>query len=59
VLTPEGLTTICFDDADEDDRARLEMPDEMLDSTDAHDLLFADFVDDGAEDARDGDLSRG
>jgi len=59
VLPPEGLTLTCLEDADEEDRAKLEMPDEMLERTDAHDLRLADFVEGVVEDARDGDLSRG
>jgi hypothetical protein len=46
-----------LDDADDEVRARLEIPDEMLDSTEAHDLRLADFVDGEVEDAREGDLS--
>jgi hypothetical protein len=49
-----------LDEADEDERARLEMPDEMLEMTDAQDLrLNADLIDD--DDFADllGDFSRG
>jgi len=46
MLAPESLCGRPLDDAEDDDRARLEMPDEMLDSTEAHDLrLNADLVD--------------
>ena len=49
-----------MEEAEDDDRARLEMPDEMLESTEAHDLrLNADLIDD--DDFADllGDFSRG
>ena len=49
-----------MDEAEEDERARLEMPDEMLEMTDAQDLrLNADLIDD--DDFADllGDFSRG
>ena len=49
-----------FDEAEDEDRARLEIPDEMLDSTEAHDRrLKADLIDE--EDFADllGDFSRG
>jgi len=61
VFAPEALTRTPLDDADEEDRARLLIPDEMLESTEAHDLLLADLLvltDGDIDDARDGDLSR-
>jgi hypothetical protein len=58
VLAPEAFTFTPLDEAEDDDRAKLEMPDEMLERTEAHDLRFADFVEGVIEDARDGDLSR-
>jgi hypothetical protein len=47
-----------LEDAEEEERAKLEMPDEILERTEAHDLRLADFVDGVVEDAREGDLSR-
>jgi hypothetical protein len=49
-----------LEEAEDDERARLEIPDDMLDSTEAHDLrLNADLIDD--DDLADllGDFSRG
>jgi hypothetical protein len=59
VLAPDAFTLTFLDDAEDEDRARLEMPDEMLERTEAHDRRLADFVEGVVEDAREGDLSRG
>jgi hypothetical protein len=60
MLAPESFRLRPFDDADDDDRARLEMPDEMLDSTEAHDLrLNADLMEGDDLDDLHGDLSLG
>lgn len=58
VLPPDGLKLTFLEEAEEDDRARLEIPDEMLERTEAQDLRLADFVEGVSEDAREGDLSR-
>jgi hypothetical protein len=58
VLAPDAFTLAPFEDAEEEERARLEIPDEILERTEAHDLRLADFVDGVVEDAREGDLSR-
>ena len=58
MVAPVSLEFIPREDVVEEERARLEMPDEMLDNTDAHDLrLASDFVDGDFEDT-DGDRSR-
>ena len=49
-----------MDDADDEERARLEIPDEILDSTEAQDLrLKADLMEGDDLDDLHGDLSRG
>jgi len=58
VLAPDAFTLAPLEDAEEEDRARLEIPDEILDRTEAHDLRLADLVEGVVEDAREGDLSR-
>jgi hypothetical protein len=60
MFAPQWFRLRPLEDADEDDRARLEIPDEMLEMTEAHDLRRkADFVD-GVDFAdREGDFSRG
>jgi hypothetical protein len=58
VLAPDAFTLTPLEEADEDERARLDIPDEMLERTEAHDLRLADFVELVVDDARDGDLSR-
>jgi hypothetical protein len=59
VFAPEEFRLTPLEEAEDEERARLEMPDEMLESTEAHDLRLADLVDGEVEEARDGDLSRG
>ena len=47
---PFSLWPTPLEDADDEERARLEIPDDMLDSTDAHDLLLnADLRDSDAD----------
>ena len=58
VLAPDEFTFAAFEDAEEEERAKLEIPDEILERTEAHDLRLADFVEGVVEDAREGDLSR-
>ncbi len=57
VLAPEVFPGGPLEDAEDEDRARLEMPDEMLERTEAHDRRLADFVDPAVEEAREGDFS--
>jgi hypothetical protein len=57
VLAPETFTFTPLEDAEDEDRARLEIPDEILESTEAQDRRLADFVDGAIEDARDEGLS--
>jgi len=60
MLAPWSLRLRPLEEAEDDDRARLEIPDEMLESTEAHDLrLNADLIDDEDLADRLGDFSRG
>jgi hypothetical protein len=57
VLAPEALTLAPLEEAEDEERARLEIPDEMLERTEAHERRLADFVDPAVEEAREGDTS--